>query len=519
MLDGIDPLRTGEPPLRLDQPGHSDDVVIADARRRPAALAALRRPLPQPITSYSAVGEDTLMIRSNHTTRGGRRSQRLLVLTTAMLVAAGVLSACGAGGVGSTGDDGQVTLKMVAINLAQIEDLTKLTAEFEKGHPNIQIDIVQMEEVDLRDTLTKDIASGSGQWDIATVGALEVPLWAKNDWLVGLTPLAEETEGYDVDDIIKPVREMLSVDGQLYGIPLFGEGVFTMYNKELFEKAGLTMPENPTWPEIADLAARLDTDDQAGVCMRGKAAWGDLLAQMANVIHAYGGNFYDERWHQTLDSPESLAGIEFYINLLKEHGQPDPAAAGFPECFNLFAHGKAAIWVDATSAAGSLESAELSDVAGKVGYVPAPTNLPGATPSIWSWNLAIPATSTQQQEAWEFISWATSKEYVKLAGDTVGWTRIPAGSRASTYDLPEYQQAASAFADQTLAAMESANPTQPGVNPQPYVSTNFVAVPEWQDTGNRVAQYLAEALAGRDTIESAVQKSALLLEETGVAQK
>lgn len=435
----------------------------------------------------------------------------------AVATVVGVLSGCA--GAGGTGTTGPVTLKMVAINNAQIEDLNSLKKEFEKEHDNIKIDIVQMEEVDLRDTLTKDIATGSGQWDLATVGALELPLWAANGWLVDVTPLAEETEGYDLDDIIEPVREMLSVDGKLYGIPIFGEGVFTMYNKELFEQAGLTMPDNPTWPQIAELAAQLDTGDQAGICLRGKPAWGDMLTQMANVIHAYGGNFYDEDWNQTLDSPESLAGIEFYINLVKEHGQPDPVSAGFPECFNLFAHNKAAIWVDATAAAGNLESPELSDVAGKVGYVPAPTNVPGTTPSIWSWNLAIPATSQHQDEAWEFLSWATSKEYVQLAGETFGWTRVPVGTRTSTFELPEFQEAASAFADQTLATMEAADPKQPGINPQPYVGTNFVVIPEWQDTGNRVAQFLAEALAGRDSVESAVQKSVTVLQEAGDAQK
>ena len=447
--------------------------------------------------------------------RGGRR--RATAASAAILTLAGALSGCaGAGGIAASGP---VTLKMVAINNAQIEDLKTLTSEFEEEHPDIKVDIVKMEEVDLRDTLTKDIALGSGQWDLATVGALELPMWGANDWLVDVTPLAESTPGYDLDDVIEPVREMLSVDGKLYGIPFFGEGVFTMYNKELFEQAGLTMPENPTWPEIAELAAQLDTGDHAGICLRGKPAWGDMLTQMANVIHAYGGNFYDENWNQTFDSPESLAGIEFYINLLKEHGQPDPASAGFPECFNLFAHGKAAIWVDATAAAGNLESAELSDVAGKVGYAPAPTNLPGATPSIWSWNLAIPATSQHQEEAWEFLSWATSKEYVRLAGETFGWTRVPVGGRASTFDLPEFQEAASAFADQTLATMEAADPKQPGLDPQPYVGTNFVTIPEWPATGNRVAQYLAEALAGRTSVESAVQKSVPLLQEAGDAQK
>lgn len=441
---------------------------------------------------------------------------RVGIATIAALLVSILLAGCaGAGGIGNS----KIKLRVLAISVAQVADLSKLVGTFEKEHPNIDVEIVQKEEVDLRDTLTRDIASGSGQWDVATVGADVLPIYAKNGWLRSLDPLITDTPDYDVDDIVKPMRTMLTVNDKLYGVPFYGEGVFTMYNKQIFKKAGLKMPATPTWPQIAKLAAQLDKPGQDGICLRGKAAWGDLLAQMANVIHAYGGNFYDMSWRPTLDSAGSKAGINFYMNLLKRYGESDPASAGFPECFNLFAHGKAAIWVDATSAAGTLGSKDVSDVAGKVGFAPAPTNLPSATSSIWSWNLAIPKTTANQEEAWKFVSWATSKEYVQLAGKQFGWSRVPAGTRESTYAIPEYLRTSKSFAKLTLSAINSADPEQPGVDPQPYVSTNWVSMPQWQDTGNQIAQNFADVLAGRDTVDGAIAKSSPLLAAAGRAQK
>src|SRR5699024_2043453 len=116
----------------------------------------------------------------------------------------------------------------------------------------------------------------------------------------------------------------------------------------------------------------------------------------------------------------------------------------------------------------------VSDVAGKVGYVHAPVVETDESGWLWSWNLAIPATSQKQDAAWEFIKWATGKQYAGLVGEELGWSRVPPGARLSTYDLPEYQEAASAFADITKETMLSVDPEHPGVEPQPYLGIQFI---------------------------------------------
>ena len=453
-------------------------------------------------------------------TKSYSRRMRWLSVTAIASVGVLLLAGCsGAGSGGGGGGDEEVTLTLATVNNPQMKDMEELKGNFEKEHPNIKVNFIQMEENDLRDAVTKDVATKGGQYDIVTVGSYEIPIWGQNDWLVNLTPLAEAHADYDVDDILPPVADALTVDGQLYGVPFYGESSFLMYNKELLSAAGITLSDHPTWPEVAEAANALKTDDVAGICLRGKPGWGELFAALTPVVQTFGGNWFDGDWNATVNSPEFIEATTFYTDLMASAGEADPVSTGFTECLNLFTQGKAAMWYDATSAAGSVESPELSGVAGKVGYVHAPVVETEESGWLWAWNLAIPQTSKKQEAAWEFVSWATSKEYIQLVGNELGWTRVPPGSRTSTYDIPEYQEAAAAFAPITKEIMLAVDPTQPGVNPQPWVGIQYVTIPEFQDLGNQVSQDIAEVFAGRSTVEEALDNGQKLAEAAGEAQK
>jgi sorbitol/mannitol transport system substrate-binding protein len=445
--------------------------------------------------------------------------KKRLVLSAVAFSSVGVLLAgCSGAGGGAQQADGPVTLTLATVNNPQMKDMEELKGAFEDSHPDITVNFVAMEENDLRDAVTKDVATQGGQYDIVTVGSYEVPIWGQNDWLVDLGPLAEADTAYNVDDLLPPVREALTVDDSLFAVPFYGESSFLMYNKDMFAAAGLTMPTNPTWDEVAGFARTLKTDDVAGICLRGKPGWGELFAPLTTVVQTFGGSWFDEGWNAEVNSPEFTEAVQFYTDLVKDAGEADPVSTGFTECLNLFSQGNAAMWYDATSAAGPLES-ETSAVAGKVGYVHAPVKETEESGWLWAWNLAIPHTSNNQDAAWEFVSWATSTEYIDLVGTTLGWERVPPGSRTSTYENENYLAAAEAFAPITKEIMLAVNPTQPGVNPQPWVGIQYVTVPEFQDLGNQVSQDIADVFAGRDTVENVLDKGQELAQQAGDAQK
>ncbi len=429
------------------------------------------------------------------------------------------LSSCA--GFGNLGTEpGVTTVTVATVNNPQMQDMAQLLPEFNKLHPDIKINMIFMEENDLRNAATKDVATQGGQYDIMTVGAYEVPIWGANRWLVDLTDLAAKDPTYDVNDFFQPVRDGVSVDGRLYAVPFYGESSFLMYRKDLFEQAGLTMPERPTWDQVAQFAQKLKDPaaDRAGICLRGKPGWGEMFAPLTTMVNTFGGQWYDTNWTAQVNQPGFTNAVQFYLDTLKAGGEADPVSFGFTECLNLFSQDRAAMWYDATSAAGSVESSD-SKVAGKVGYVRAPIKETENSGWLWSWNLGINAESDSKDQAWEFLKWATSKDYAKLVGSTLGWSKTPPGTRKSTYQIPEYVQAGGEFAPLTAQIMSEVNPKQPGVKPQPWVGIQYVTIPEFQDVGNQTSQLIADAIAGRRPLNVALNQGQKIAERAGENQK
>jgi sorbitol/mannitol transport system substrate-binding protein len=436
-------------------------------------------------------------------------------------VAGLALSGCaGAGGGGGGGAGGSKSINVLMVGNPQMVDIQKLTKDSFTKDTGIKVNYTVLPENELRDKVTQDVATGAGQYDVATVGAYEVPIWAGNGWLKDVGTYADSSSSYDKADLLPPMVKSLSgQDGKLYGLPFYGESSFLMYRKDVFQKKGITMPDRPTWPQVAAMAAKVDGAEPGmkGICLRGLPGWGEMFAPLTTVVNTFGGTWFTKEWQAQVNSPAFKQAVNFYVNLIKAHGEPGASQAGFTECLNAMSQSKVAMWYDATSAAGSLEDPSVSKVAGKVGYVQAPVVKTKASGWLWTWAFVEPKTTKNADAASKYMLWATGKDYEKLVGQKLGWARVPAGKRKSTYSIPEYKKASAAFGQQTLQAIEEANPENPGVQPRPTVGVQFVDIPEFQDLGTKVSQDIAAAIAGRGTVDDALNKGQTLAEQ--VAKK
>jgi sorbitol/mannitol transport system substrate-binding protein len=321
---------------------------------------------------------------------------------------------------------------------------------------------------------------------------------------------------YDVSDLLKPVRDAVSFQDKLFALPFYAESAMTYYRTDLFAKAGLKMPAHPTYAQIAEFADRLN--DRAhqtyGICLRGKPGWGENIATITSIVHAFGGRWFDANWHAALDTPQWHRAITYYSDLLKNDGPPGSTSNGFNENLVLFASGHCAIWIDSTVAATLLYDAKQSRVASTVDYAPMPLGDDAAAPTwLWSWNLAVPASSKHAEAAMKFVTWATSKSYIRLVAKTEGWIAVPPGTRQSTYDAAEYRRAAP-FAGFVLGAIDTAIPNDPGRVDRPYRSAEFVAIPEFQGIGTQVGQAIAATLTGQMTVDAALKDAQAATERT-----
>ena len=397
------------------------------------------------------------------------------------------------------------TLTIATVNNGDMIRMQKLTDDFTEDNPDITLEWVTLEENTLRQKVTTDIATKGGQFDILTIGTYEVPIWAKQGWLVPLENLGAD---YDVDDLLPAIRGGLSQDGKLYAAPFYGESSMVMYRKDLMEKAGLTMPDAPTWDFIREAADKMTdrANDINGICLRGKAGWGENMAFLTAMSNSFGARWFDESWKPQFDQPEWKDTLNFYVDMMKADGPAGSSSNGFNENLALFQQGKCGMWIDATVAASFVTGKE-STVADKVGFALAPDKGLGKRGNwLWAWNLAIPAGSQKIEAAEKFISWATSKHYTELVASKEGWANVPPGTRTSLYANADYQ-AAAPFAKMTLDSINSADPTKPTVKPVPYVGVQFVAIPEFQGIGTTVGQIFSAALAGQSSVDDALAQA------------
>ncbi|WIJ26198.1 ABC transporter substrate-binding protein [Devosia sp. RR2S18] len=399
------------------------------------------------------------------------------------------------------------TLTIATVNNGDMIRMQGLSDQFTEA-TGIDLNWVVLEENTLRQNVTTDIATNGGQYDVMTIGTYEAPIWAAQGWLAPLTALSEDPE-YDVDDLLPAIRSGLSHEGELYAAPFYGESSFIMYRKDLMEEAGLEMPDAPTWEFIAE-AARAMTDrdnDINGICLRGKAGWGENMAFLTAMANSFGARWFDENWQPQFDSPEWKETLDTYLTLMADAGPSGASSNGFNENLTLFQQGKCGMWIDATVAASFVTNPDDSTVADQVGFALAPdTGLGKRGNWLWAWSLAIPNSSQQQDAAAEFIKWATSKEYLELVAEQEGWANVPPGTRTSLYENPDYQ-AAAPFAQMTLDSINAADPASPTVDPVPYTGVQFVAIPEFAGLATNVGQLFSAALAGQMSADDALAQA------------
>ncbi|MGR9054603.1 ABC transporter substrate-binding protein [Rhizobium leguminosarum] len=398
------------------------------------------------------------------------------------------------------------TLTIATVNNGDMIRMQKLTDDFKAKNPGIDLEWVTLEENVLRQKVTTDIATKGGQYDVLTIGTYEVPIWAKQDWLL---PLDNLGANYDVDDLLPAIRSGLTVDGKLYAAPFYGESSMVMYRKDLFDAAGLKMPDAPTWDFVADAARKITNKDKEiyGICLRGKAGWGENMAFLTAMSNSFGARWFDEKWKPQFDQPEWKDTLDFYVKLMKDAGPPGASSNGFNENLALFQTGKCGMWIDATVAASFVADPKQSQVADKVGFALAPDKGLGKRGNwLWAWSLAIPAGTQKAEAAEKFVAWATSKEYSNLVAEKEGWLNAPPGTRKSLYANADYQKAAS-FAKMTLDSINAADPSKPTVKPVPYVGIQFVAIPEFQGIGTAIGQQFSAALAGQLSVDQALQSA------------
>ena len=453
----------------------------------------------------------------------GRQFTRGQVLKMGGALAAGSMATPWLAGCGGGEDLSGTEITIAAVNNPQMEDMEGLIQNFQR-QTGIRARFQFLPENDLRSRVTQDVSLNAGNFDIVMVGAYETPIWAASEWLEPLNPYfddlsQQESQNYDLDDVLQTWRTALSYEDQLYSLPFYGESSSLFYRTDLFEEAGIEMPERPTWDQVIGFAEQLHDPDNgvSGMAMRGLPGWGANMGPFMTMMNTYGGRVYDENWQPQLTSPEIRNAIEAYLNIATNVAQSGITSDNFPECLTLFSSGRAAMWYDATVAGGLVSDPNSSEVAENVGFAYAPTAVTeNGSRWLWCWSLGIETASRNKEAAFEFLRWCTSKDYINLVGEELGYSRVPPGTRRSTTEDTPYGE--NPWTDVELTSIETADLNNPTRDPVPYAGIQYIPIPEWQQLGDFMGRQLASVVTGDSTpeqMQEACQAEALQVARQG----
>jgi sorbitol/mannitol transport system substrate-binding protein len=400
----------------------------------------------------------------------------------------------------------KTTLTIGTVNNKDMLQLKALSESFEEAHQDIHLDWHVYDENTLRSRTLSDLAISDGQFDIVTIGLQEIPVWSKNKWLSPIKNLSKE---YDVPDIFERLIEAHSYEDELHALPFYAESSVTYYRKDLFLKADITMNEQPTYADIITYAEAVHNPEEGifGLCLRGKAGWGENMALFTTMVNTYGGKWFDKNWQPQINSEAWKQALNTYHLLLTKYSPPKPELNGYNENLELFLKGKCGIWIDSTIASSSLFNSEASLVSNHVAVVKAPiANTVRGSNWLWAWSFAISTYSKNKDAAQKFITWATSKEYIALLSKNMSYKAIPQGTRISTYTNDSYQDVMP-YSHIILRSMTDASKQSNKDDDKPYKGIQFVEISEFPSIANHVGLLISDVIQGKTSTDNALKKA------------
>lgn len=380
------------------------------------------------------------------------------VLSLAMVLG---LAGCGSSSVPSASSTQQkagdkpyagTQLRVVFANHPWSDAIKKELPDFE-AKTGIKVNAESYFEDQLTQKLTVELTSGSTTIDAFMFRPLqEGKLFAQNGWLNDIGSYTQKDKDFDVTDFNKGAIGTVTMNNKLYGVPLITEREILYYRKDILQQNNLPVPK--TLDELVADAKKLNNPDKGmyGFVARGQRS--PAVTQLSSFLYSFGGDF-DKDGKATVNTPEAIKAYQTYGDLLRLSGPPGTLNMSWPQAFAVFQQGKAAFLTDADSLYSNLTNPSKSTVSDKVGFARFPAGPAGAKNyNVTSWALAMNAKSKNQDAAWEFIKWASSKEMVlkmQQAGNP--------GARESVWNNPDgLKTFPKEYADAVKASMVDAIP-------------------------------------------------------------
>lgn len=424
---------------------------------------------------------------------------KLVALVGLVAMTAGGLAACGGDGDApteagaTTGSTEGATLQVMMSPHSLTDMIQDKLPEFEE-ETGINVEITSLNEDQVSQQLRVEFGSGNAATDVFLYRPLQdAAQFDNNGWMMDLTDLVENDTEFNWGDFGERAQEAVtSRDGNIISVPVATARQMLFYRKDLLDEAGVDVPTN--LEEFEAAAAALDSDDVAGVCLRGQRA--QAVTTFAQFLYAFDGDWNeggDPYGPATVNTPEAVEAFAYYGDLLRNYGPDGVLNMSWAECSALFSQGRVALYIEGDDRWPEYTDPEKSTLAeDQVGYAVSPA----LTSVVPAQALGIAAGTANPEAAWEFVRWATS---IEMSAEMQGIGVM--GARDSAW---ESQQTKDTFPQEVIDAVVHGN--EVGI---PYDRPRIVAVGEARDAiGGALVSAIegSDVQAAADTANSAFQQ-------------
>jgi multiple sugar transport system substrate-binding protein len=322
-----------------------------------------------------------------------------MTIATGLLILAMVLTA----GAPAWAQGKTITLSMLA---GFKEDVLRANLpEFEKK-TGIKVVVDASPFADMYKKQLLSLSTG-GRYDVLFMDEPWVPPLSEF-----LLPLNERMKTLDLPDFVPTTVASGAFQGTQYALPVDPNVQILVYRKDLFEQKGLKPPA--TWDELLATAKALHdpAKDRYGIAITGSSDIQTAL-YMLLAMWSHGAELVDANGRGGLNTPAGRKGGEVFLELLKST-PPNVRSYNFADVNKAIQLGQAAMAIQWASGARPMEDKTRSSVAGKLGYAKVPKAV-RQTPMRGVWTIAIAKNSPNQDAAWQFATWLSSKEFGQAA--------------------------------------------------------------------------------------------------------
>ncbi len=387
-----------------------------------------------------------------------------------------------------------VTINFMADSRSEFVKMQELLPAFTE-ETGISVNMVQLQETPLRAKTGLELSAPSTEMDVIMTDFQLMKKYASEGVLEPLDGYLANIPTFNRSDYQPPFLEALTYEDALYGLPLYQDANILMYRADIFKELGLDVPDTVEELEAAAAAITEWGKDKGfyGIALRGQRGMGVNEWTWPTFLWAYGGSYYKDfpnDMHPNLDSPEALAALEYYVNLINNYAPPGAANYSYVEVQTDLMQDKVGMILDSATLGIRAENPAESKVAGKLGYALVPQGPGGRQPGFYTWTVVIPAKSTHKEAAAKFMAWMLSPEIAPQ----LGWS-APNQALEQVYNIPAYpgydqSEPLIDIMKQSLALAD------PDYRPR---------VPEQTEVGTEVSIAISDAIAGTKSPQQALQ--------------